>query len=53
MSAAMSEELRKVAAVTTLCHLCTMEQLEQWVVEARNPVKKKRRRKRVEIRPEA
>lgn len=53
MSTVMSEELRKVAAVTTLCHLCTMEQLEQWVAEARNPVKKKRRRRRAEILPEA
>lgn len=45
MKTIMEEELRKVAAVTTLCHLCPVEQLEEWVAEARNPVKKKKRKR--------
>ena len=46
MIGGMDEELQKVAAATTLCHLCTLEQLESWVAEAKNPVKKRRRRRK-------
>lgn len=46
MIGGMEEELQKVAAATTLCHLCSLKQLENWVTEARNPVKKRRRRKK-------
>lgn len=46
MIGGMDEELQKVAAATTLCHLCTLKQLEDWVAEARSPVKKRRRRRK-------
>ena len=46
MIGGMDEELQKVAAATTLCHLCTLKQLEGWVAEAKNPVKKRRRRRK-------
>ena len=46
MIGGMDEELQKVAAATTLCHLCTLKQLESWVAEAKNPVKKRRRRRK-------
>lgn len=45
MTEGLGEELQKVAAATTLCHLCTLKQLENWVAEARNPVKRRRRRR--------
>lgn len=46
MKTMMDEELRKVEAVTTLCHLCSLEQLEEWVAEAKNPVKRRRRKRK-------
>lgn len=46
MIGGMDEELQKVAAAKTLCHLCSLKQLEDWVMEARNPVKRRRRRKK-------
>lgn len=33
--ASIDNDLRKVTAVTTLCHLCTLSQLEQLVKDAR------------------
>lgn len=35
MKTALDMELQKVAVATTLCHLCSLEQLEKWAVEAR------------------
>lgn len=45
MSAALDQELQKVAAATTLCHLCSLERLERLVAEARRQPKEKPRPK--------
>lgn len=46
MSAELDMELKKVAAATTLCHLCTLERLEKWVEEARRQPKPRTRSRR-------
>lgn len=45
MDKQMENELRKVAAVTTLKHLVSLETLERWAKEARRQVKQKRKQK--------
>lgn len=50
MKTALDIELQKVAAATTLCHLCSLERLEKWVVEARKlPQEKSRSRPKRDV----
>lgn len=39
MNTSVDTDLRKVTASTTLCHLCSVEQLEKWAKEARRQCK--------------
>lgn len=39
MKAEMDKELRKVELATTLCHLCSLTQLEKWAAKARKQAK--------------
>lgn len=39
MKTALDIELQKVAAATTLCHLCTLSELEKLVAEKKAKIK--------------